>query len=246
MAEEAKPAELEGIATNFADEFKLIDSEIKQVDDLYGMVLKEIKDARGGDERNARLARGASNPNTFIYNMFANANSVKSSKISLIAHRIALKKTIEELKLKTAKGEDEGGKIKMVLAELIKEISDNKVRDEKAGKISKEAEVEDEEELKKLGEEAFQEALDENPKIDVDKLTKEKKEEDDEEQVDESRLAISTDGKLYFLDENGDIDQELELDEKEFYIERDDDGLVTFAKTISTNKEIQIIAVEEE
>jgi len=228
--------------SEFKDELELLDKEMASIDSLYNMVIKEIKDIRSNeDSRNARISR-TSSPNTYLYNMFANANSIKTNKLSLIAHRVQIKKIIEELKLKNKNKEDEGGIIKSVLADLVKEISDKKSEEVIHGKVDNNEEIEDENLLEAEAEKAFNEAMDENPKLDI---TNEEETNEDKEMIDESKLAISTDGKLYLLNDNDEVESELELDEKEFYLERDKHGKVNFAKTISTNKEIQIIELED-
>lgn len=219
----------------FEKDFEAIEKEINNLDSIGKNILSEIEDAKIISKKASR--RGGSSPFTYIFNMYANYSSNRTSLIQLMKERINVRKMIFDFELKDIKssdGEENFKSIAKEMFEMIKEDSAKKrLEDNNSDSVIIDVEDFDEDEFSKVALEAFKEELGEekleNTSIDFDECSSEDKNDEEElEDTDENDenfyYAFDKNFNLYLVDENDEIQEELDYDEGDFEFEETKKG----------------------
>ena len=103
----------------FLEELDLLKKEIKTLDNIYDEMKTAIETAKRSGRRNNRTTQS---PFTFIFNMYANMNTNRTNKISIIKELAKLKKTIADLTFRDTRGDEMEEKFKALAGSLFKQI----------------------------------------------------------------------------------------------------------------------------
>ena len=107
----------------FEEDLNSIDNEIEKLDELFND-MKTDKETVFNQVFNSR-SRSAGSPLVFGSNMYANMVACKNAKISLLKDRIATKRLIAELNIKSKKTENDEDMFSGIAKSIMKEINDS-------------------------------------------------------------------------------------------------------------------------
>ena len=227
---------LEKYTEMFSGDILAIDEEIGALDGLFDEITGMIAEMR----RTARSDRRGT-PLSFISNMFENATSVRSSRISLLKERVHIRKVIADLALKEEAGAEEGAESFRGIARELMELA-RRETDARACAPAAEEEEETtagEADVREIARRAYAEETGREFEVEPEEA--------------EIAYGIDQDGRTWLMEvsegEDGEpaysIAEEVE-DPSEFVIRRDRNGDFVSGRHKATGLELIVIDTTEE
>jgi hypothetical protein len=235
IAKREDPTRKTKYTLHFEEEMKRLEEEIGEIDGLYDDIRDQIKNVMAGASRN----RGNASPLTFVSNMFENALSAKSSKISLLKELVHVKKYIADLDLKEEKGGEDEERFKALAREFYKMVSDESEGSDFAEELDAETSIGDDD-LDSVALLAYEKETGKS-------FSLESEEEEEEEGEEEPtappglRPVVDQDGVVWLMDDDYNLVEEA-TDQDSYGVEVTEDGVT--ATDPETGEQIEYVETE--